>query len=66
MVWLHADLLLHLFNIFFITFFLSYFFFSFSFPLWFIGLLHRFFIFCVCGFGQTLTIAQFHTTYISM
>ena len=36
-----------------VTFFLCYFFFS----LWFIGLLHRFFLFCVCFFGQTLTIA---------
>ena len=32
------------------------------FSLWFIGLLHRFFLFCVCIFGQTLTIAQFHAS----
>ena len=63
---LHADLLLHFFFFFlsllkkkiFLSFLLFFFFF---FSLWFIGLLHRFFLFCVCIFGQTLTIAQFRT-----
>ena len=41
-------------------FLLSFFLTFFLFPLWFIGLLHRFFLFCVCVFGQT--IAQFHTS----
>ena len=51
--------MLRFFFSFFITFFLSYFFLLF--PLWFIGL-HRFFLLCVCFFGQTLTIAQLHTS----
>ena len=47
---LHADLLVS-------SFFLKLFFlFFFSFSLWVISLLHQFFLFCVCLFGQTLTV----------
>ena len=52
--------LIHYFFLFLFFSFFFFFFFLFFLPLWFIGLLHRFFLFRVC-FGQTLTNAQFHT-----